>query len=219
MRIRHNPQARPALEACPFFVSRPETLRGRWAEQFDSARPLHLELGCGKGEFIAQMLSRQPEVNYVAVDIKDEVLFLAMRAVLAARAEIDRQTDNLRLTAFDIERIRLVFGPEDRVERLYINFPNPWPKARHQKHRLVHPRQLEQYRSFLSPGGELYFRTDNLPLFEDGLAALEEAGFASEFITYDLLDSPYAHFPDSEHQRMFTAKGLPIYFVIARRST
>ena len=204
------------LEACPFFVGAPHAVRGRWHDQFDAIRPLHIELGCGRGEFIAQMAIANPHINYLAVDIKDEILLVAMQAVEAARHQVGLAVDNLRLAAFDIERINEVLAPEDRVERIYISFPNPWPKPRHHKHRLVHARQLAHYLVFLSGGGEIVFRTDNADLFEDGLGDLRTVGFDVICETRDLLSSDYAAFPGSEHQRMFAAQGIPISFCIAR---
>lgn len=215
MRIRHKPYARPALSSCPFFVDEPEKLRGLWHSQFDKERPLHIELGCGKGEFIAQMARKHPEFNYLAVDIKSEILYLAMRAVEASG--IDRE-DNIRLTAFDIERITEILSPGDKAQRIYINFPNPWPKLRHHKHRLVHERQIESYKTFLAKDGEIFFRTDDRSLFEDGIDALKSSGFKTQFETRDLLKSEFADYIGSEHQRMFTEMGLPICFAIASQA-
>lgn len=216
MRIRHKPHARPTLEACPFFVAYPQALRGGWHNRFENKAPLHLELGCGKGEFIADMAADNPTINFIAVDIKDEILLAAKEAAEARAEQAGRRVDNLVLTAFDIERIGDVLAPADRVARIYINFPNPWPKLRHRKHRLIHARQIKSYLAFLEEGGEIFFRTDDADMFEDGLADLKAAGFCITFETRNLLKSAWAFYPGSEHQRMFAQQGVSICFCTAR---
>ena len=128
MRLRRKPWARPELAACPFFIDRPEEQQNRWKELFAQVQPLHLELGCGKGGFVAALAAAHPERNYLAIDLKSEVLALAKRKVEAALLGGGRSVDcieNVVLTAQDIERLHLIFGEEDRVQRVYVNFCNP----------------------------------------------------------------------------------------------
>ncbi len=217
MRLRRKPWARPELADCPFFVDEPQTLRGRWRQTFPRpGAPLHLELGCGKGGFLAQLAPEHPELNYLGLDIKSEVLALAKRKAEAAYAAAGRPADNLLLAAHDIERLHLIFGEEERVDRIYINFCNPWPKGSYHKHRLTHTRQLEQYRRYLAPGGQLWFQTDDDPLFEDTLGYLAQDGWRAEYITWDLHASGFAPNVVTEHEEMFTREGIPIKFLIAR---
>lgn len=167
MHIRPKPWARPELLACGFFIPEAPELRGHWQDAFERRAPLHLELGCGKGTFIAALGRRHPEVNYLAVDMIDAVLGLSKRNVEQAYAP--KAVDNVRLTAWDIARIGEMLSPEDAVERIYINFCNPWPKRRYQKKRLTHSRQLEQYKKIMVPGAQIHFKTDDDPLFEASL--------------------------------------------------
>ena len=188
MRMRFKPYARPELLASPLHAHDPMANRGHWHEVFARpGQPLHLELGCGKGGFLSQLASRHPENNYLGIDITDKVLILAKRKLEAAYAEAGIPADNVQIMSLDIERILNAFAPEDTVDRIYINFCNPWDKkAGHRKHRLTHTRQLALYRKFLAPGAEIWFKTDDDGLFEDSLAYFEEAGFQIRWMTRDL---------------------------------
>ena len=149
MRMRFKPYARPELLACDFHVHEPLTHGGHWHELYARPdQPWHLELGCGKGGFLAQIAPAHPDINYLGIDITDKVLILAKRKVEAAYAARGIPADNVKIASLDIERLGNAFTPEDRVSRIYINFCNPWSKnAGSNKHRLTHPRQLLQYRA------------------------------------------------------------------------
>ena len=167
MRIRYNPEARPELAAWEYYIDEPEKLRGHWAEQFARRQPMVLELGCGKGGFLAQMAPAHPEKNYIALDVKSEMLVLAKRKAEEAYAAAGVPMDNFLMTAVDIERIFLIMDENDRFQEVYINFCPPCPKCRQHKHRLTHPRQLERYQKLMAPGARLYFKTDDDDLFRD----------------------------------------------------
>ncbi|MEG1390298.1 MAG: tRNA (guanosine(46)-N7)-methyltransferase TrmB [Angelakisella sp.] len=216
MRLRRKPWARPELAECSFFVDDPILNRNRWQQEFGNNNPMHLELGCGKGRFIARLGSENPNVNYIAVDLKSEVLGLAKRKAerLYSVSEFAPQ-DNLRLMSYDIERIDNMIGEQDKVERIYINFCNPWFKERHAKHRLTHTRQLLKYKTFLSMDGEIWFKTDDLPLFEDTLLYVQEAGYTVRYCTYDLHNSNFTENVTTEHEDMFAEQGIAIKFLIA----
>jgi len=214
MRLRRKPWARPELAACPFFVDDPQGARGRWASLFPRRAPVHLELGCGKGGFLAAAAAAHPEVNFIAIDLKSEVLALAKRKVEAAFPA--GPVENVLLLSWDIERLFLIFGPEERVDRIYINFCNPWPKPGHYKHRLTHTRQLLAYRQWMAPGAELWFKTDDDALFRDTLGLyLPQAGFRTEFVTWDLHQEALPANIPTEHEEMFAAQGIPIKFLRA----
>lgn len=216
MRIRRKPWARPELAECPFCVKNPPAMRENWHYAFPVKQPIHLELGCGKGGFIAKTALGDLHTNYIGVDIKSEVLVLAKRNIEQAYGNAVQNINNLLLTSFDISRINLVFSPSDAVSRMYINFPNPWPKERHKKHRLTHTRQLMQYREFLANDGEIFIKTDDGELYRDTLLYLEESGFYINYRTTDYyLDFPGSLVAMTEHEKMFTAEGLPIYYIEA----
>lgn len=215
MRMRKKPWARPELESCDFFVISPKEYKGKWKMLFKKEQPIFLELGCGKGTFMAVHGSENPDINYIAIDIKDEVLGLAKRNIEKAFKEKGREVDNVKLMAQEIGLINEMLGEEDIVNRIYINFCNPWPKEKHKKRRLTHTRQLEQYKVFLKDEGEIYFKTDDDELFEESLEYFKEAGFKIKYITYDLHNSDFDGNVETEHEKMFTEKGIKTKFLIA----
>ena len=214
--MRNKPWVKPELESSPFFIDDPFQ-KGNWKEKFARPQqPLHLELGCGKGNFAAELAAKHPEINYLAIDMKSVVLATACRHVKAEFAKAEREIDNIILTAYDIERILNIMDEKDLVERIYINFCNPWPKPRHYKKRLTHTRQLKRYQTFLKPGGELYFKTDDDGLFGDTLDYLKESGFTLLFQTYDLHSETEIENIQTEHEKKFTQQGIKTKFLIAR---
>ncbi|MBD9097818.1 MAG: tRNA (guanosine(46)-N7)-methyltransferase TrmB [Ruminococcaceae bacterium] len=210
MRMRRKPWARPELAACDFFVDTPPENYGHWAEKFSKQQPMHMELGCGKGGFLAQLAVLHPEINYLGVDIKSEVLVLAKRNVEKACAEKNLPVENVLLMSQQIECIEKTFAPTDTVEKLYINFCNPWSKPSDNKHRLTHPRQLEKYKTFLKKGSEVHFKTDDDGLFRDSVGYFEQCGFEIVYITYDLHNSGWEGNLMTEHEKMFSEQGIPI---------
>ena len=219
MRMRLKKWARPELEACPFYIQRPEKYRGRWADTFEKKAPLEVELGCGKGVSTAQMALDNPDINFVAIDINSSVLGVAKRNAEAAFAG-KRPVDNLKLMNYEIELISRVFAPEDAVRRIYISFPNPWTQRhRQEKHRLTHTRLLSIYREFMAPNGEIWFKTDNDELFEASLSYFPQAGFEIEEITYNLHAEQKHPNYISEHEKLFSSQGIKIKALIAKKRT
>lgn len=221
MRIRFKPWARPELEASSFYRDNPEELKNKWKEEFEKDNnPIHLELGCGKGQFISQMAVKNPDINYIAIDLVDAMLGLAKRNIEQVHKEENKKINNILLTRFDIERINLILGEQDNIKRIYINFCNPWPKGKHRKKRLTHTRQLEKYKTFLSKEGEVYFKTDDDELFNASLGYFEESGFIIMKKTYDLHSEPiWENNIETEHEKMFSEQGIKIKALIAKLRT
>ena len=218
MRIRFKPWARPELEASKFYIDNPEDYKGKWQSLFKESKPLHIELGCGKGSFISSLAVNHPENNYIAIDLVDAMLGLAKRNIEAAYGEAGRDIDNVYLTRYDIERVLNIFDKEDNIERIYINFCNPWPRGKHHKKRLTHTRQLEKYREFLKNGGEIYFKTDDDALFTDSLTYFENCGFRILDKTYDLESRPdFWNNIMTEHEKMFMEQGIKIKALKAQK--
>ena len=215
MRMRKKPWERPELEACSFFVINPKENKGKWRETFEKDQPIYLELGCGKGTFMAVHGSENPNINYMAIDIKDEVLGLAKRNIVKAYEEKNMPLTNIKLMAQEISLISNIFDENDVIDRIYINFCNPWPREKHKKRRLTHTRQLNQYRTFLRDNGEIYFKTDDDELFEESLEYFKESKFTIKYITYDLHNSDFIGNVETEHEKMFTEKGIRTKFLIA----
>ena len=220
MRIRYKPWARPELEASQFYIEHPEEYKGKWKELFQSKNnPLHIELGCGKGGFISKISVNNPEINYVAIDLVDAMLGLAKRKIEGEFQNANREINNVYLVRYDIERIIDIFDKTDEVERIYINFCNPWPRGKHHKKRLTHVRQLEKYREFLKDDGRIYFKTDDEELFEHSLRYFKEAGFEIEKYTYDLEKTQdFWNNIETEHEKMFSQQGIKIKAAIVRKT-
>lgn len=218
MRIRYKKWARPELEASKFYIEEPEKNKGKWKSQFEKqAQPLHLELGCGKGQFIAKLALENQSINYLAIDLVDAMLGLAKRNIEQAYQATNLEPKNILITRFDIERILLILEQQDEVERIYINFCNPWPRGKHRKKRLTHSIQLEKYKQFLKPDGEIYFKTDDDELFEASLGYLQESGFQIVNQTYNLQQEPiFQKNIETEHEKMFSEQGITIKACIAK---
>ena len=219
MRIRYKKWARPELEASEFYIDNPEEYKGKWKETFNNKEnPIHLELGCGKGQFISQLASNNLDKNYIAIDLVDAMLGLAKRNVEQVYIEKNIKPENVKLTRYDIERILNIFEEKDEIERIYINFCNPWPRGKHHKKRLTHTKQLEKYKEFLIDGGEIYFKTDDDNLFEDSLVYFKEAGFKLIKKTYDLeSEEKFWENIETEHEKMFKEQEIKIKALIAKK--
>lgn len=215
MRIRRKPWARPELEACPFCVKDPVEQKAKWHELFGNNNPIYIELGCGKGGFISQVASKHPDINYIAIDVKAEMLGLAKRNIEREYGALNLDVTNVKVMLQNIEHIDLAFDISDTVDRIYINFCNPWPRGKHKKRRLTFPIQLEKYKIFLKQGGEIWFKTDNDDLFNESIPYFEETGFTLKYTTIDLHNSGFTENVVTEHENMFTEMGLTTKFLIA----
>lgn len=211
MRLRNVPGARETIIENQFSVQQPEQMKGKWAEVFQNDHPIHIEVGMGKGQFIIEMARRNPEVNYIGIEKYSSVLVRAVEKLE------DFEQDNLRLIRMDAENIEEVFD-KDEVDRIYLNFSDPWPKDRHAKRRLTSTRFLERYDNILTPEGRVMFKTDNKDLFDFSLEQVEETGWILENHTYDLHHSEYNEGNVmTEYEEKFSAKGNPICRLVAYR--
>lgn len=218
MRIRRRPWAKQELEEAKFYIDDPTVNKGKWLELFESKKaPLHLEIGCGKGSFIAKLASIHPENNYIAADMIEAMLGLSKRNIEKEYQENEKEINNLYLIRMNAERILDVFDENDTVQRIYINFCNPWPRGKHKKRRLTHTRQLENYKKFIDKeNGEIYFKTDDDELFEESLEYFKEEGFKLEKITHDLHNEMIFEDIRTEHEQMFSEQGIKIKALIAK---
>ena len=211
MRLRNVPGARETIIENQFSIQEPEQKKGKWAEVFGNDHPIHIEVGMGKGQFIIEMAKRNPEINYIGIEKYSSVLVRAVEKLE------DFEQNNLRLIRMDAENIEEVFD-KDEVDRIYLNFSDPWPKDRHAKRRLTSTRFLERYNNILTPEGRVMFKTDNKDLFDFSLEQVEEAGWILENHTYDLHHSEYnEENVMTEYEEKFSAKGNPICRLAAYR--
>ena len=210
MRIRRKKWAEKELQEASFYINNPEVgYKNTWRQRFKNPdNPLHIEIGCGKGIFIASLASKNKDINYIAIDMIEAMLGVSKRNI---EEKYNKDVDNLYLIRANAERILDIFGENDKVNRIYINFCNPWPRKKHKKRRLTHIRQLENYKKFLSKDAEIYFKTDNDELFEESLEYFNQAGFKEIKKTYDLHNDPiFEENIETEHEKMFSEDGINI---------
>lgn len=214
MRLRNIPGSKEIIGESRAVIQEPESWRGRWAQAFGNERPVHIEVGMGKGQFLMEMARRNPEINYVGIEMYDSVL---LRAVQKLESQEERP-DNLYFIRMDARELPQVFAPGE-VGRIYLNFSDPWPKERHAKRRLTSRQFLERYDQILAPEGEVHFKTDNRPLFEFSLQEAEEAGWMLKGHTFDLHRNLVLCEGNvmTEYEEKFSALGNPIHKMIACR--
>jgi len=179
MRLKNVPGSREAIAESELVIHEPEKVKGTWSELFGNDHPIHIEIGMGKGKFIHEMAKLHPEINYIGIEKYSSVL---LRALQKMEAE---PLDNLLFIRMDAENIAEVFA-EGEVDRIYLNFSDPWPKDRHAKRRLPSKEFLARYDLFLKKDGVLEFKTDNRALFDFALEELEPAGWKAKAVTFDL---------------------------------
>ena len=217
MRIRRRKWAKQELEEAKFYIDDPTCFKGKWHNKFQNKNDkIYLELGCGKGTFIATLASNHPEINFIACDMIEAMLGLSKRNIEEKYLEKNIPINNLYLIRMNAEGILDVFSTEDKVDRIYINFCNPWPRGKHKKRRLTHTRQLENYKTFLSSKGEIYFKTDNDELFEESITYFEESGFEIVTKTFDLKNNLIFEDIETEHEKMYSEQNIKIKALIAR---
>lgn len=197
------------IEDCSaWLVEAPEEMPGRWAELFGNANPLCVEIGSGKGRFLTQMALLHPELNFVAVEGGPDI---AIRILQKAK-ELDLK--NLRVISVFVNDVRDFFA-EGEVSGIYVNFCDPWPKARHAKRRLVYRGKLEAYKIVAAPDARLAFRTDNDSLFEFGLEEFQAAGLTPEFVTRDLhSEACFETMIPTEYETKFSESGKNINYAL-----
>ena len=212
MRLRGRKPAREELERqTDLVVLEPHHWRGRWHEFFGNDRPIHLEIGMGKGKFISEMCLRHPDINFIGMDIYDELLRRSSEKIRALREADAGAADNVALVRGNAEYLELMFD-EGELERIYLNFSDPWPKKKHVKRRLTHPRFLLKYKRVLGPRGEIHFKTDSALLFEYSLNSFADMGIRLRNITLDLhRDGTRDDLVMTEYEMRFVGLGQPIY--------
>lgn len=212
MRLRNITGSREMIAESRFVVHEPQEYKGRWRELFSNDHPLRIEIGMGKGRFIMDLARMHPEINYVGIEKYSSVLLRGIQ-----KMETD-PLPNLYFIRMEAEEIADVFGREE-VERIYLNFSDPWPKDRHAKRRLPSREFLKRYDEILVRDGVIEFKTDNKDLFRFALEELEPAGWRLLQMTEDLHHDGKMLVGNvmTEYEEKFSALGNPIYkYVIAR---
>ena len=215
MRVRRKPWAAGEIAQNSHMIHDPASFRGHWKDAFGNDNPIYLEIGCGKGQFLSRNSLRHPDVNFIGIERYSSVL---LRAVEKFDTDEFNELTNVRFICMDAREIGDVFAPGE-VERIYLNFSDPWPKARHARRRLTSTEFLARYEQVLKEGGLLEFKTDNTGLFDFSLEQISEAGWTLQAHTYDLHHNEEMNRGNimTEYEEKFSAKGNPINKLIAVR--
>lgn len=214
MRLRNIPRADSVLNECKEVVKNGSEYRGRWREVFGNSNPVHIEIGMGKGQFLLTLAKQNPKINYIGIERYSSVL---LRAVEKLQNDSEIPLSNIRFICMDARSVADVFAFGE-INCIYLNFSDPWPKARHAPRRLTSREFLSRYHKLLASDGVIEFKTDNRLLFDFSVA---EVNASSEF---DLVGSTYDLHHDiemnqgnimTEYEEKFSALGNPIYKLIA----
>ena len=213
MRLRHIKGAEEEIAESPYVVQDPQSLKGRWHEFFGNDNPIRIEVGMGKGKFIMELAQMNPDINYVGIERYSSVLLRGLQK----RAELE--LSNIYFMRIDALELTEVFA-ENEVERIYLNFSDPWPKDRHAKRRLTSQQFLERYDQILTPDGRLEFKTDNQDLFAFSLDEIENSDiWHLDAFTWDLHNDAAMNRGNimTEYEEKFSSMGNPICKLIASR--
>ena len=213
MRLRNIPGAKEAVAESPFVIQTPAEQKGRWAERFGNQNPIHIEVGMGKGQFLTEMALIHPDVNYVGIERYTSVLYRALQK----RAELTEELPNLLYLCIDAQELPDIFAPGE-VEKVYLNFSDPWPKERHAKRRLTSREFLARYQKILPAGGIVEFKTDNRGLFDFSLEEQKEAGWELLACTYNLHKDEKMMVGNvmTEYERKFSKLRNPIHKMVIK---
>ncbi len=205
MRVHKKKHGAERLLACGNIVIKDLRAEGNSSRAlFGNDKPLRIEIGCGKGDFIVGTAAKEPDVNFLAVEKVSDVLVIAAEKVKASGL------DNVRVCCIDAKELTEIFEPHS-IDRIYLNFSDPWPKARHEKRRLTYRTFLEIYKQILKEDGAIYFKTDNRGLFDFSLEEFKEFGIRMEKLTFDLHNSEYMEGNVmTEYEKRFSSMGVPI---------
>ncbi|MCG7344444.1 tRNA (guanosine(46)-N7)-methyltransferase TrmB [Sporosarcina sp. ACRSL] len=211
MRLRNKPWAKDFMAEHPdVLIHEEEGTTIDWKAVFGNENPVHVEVGTGKGQFIIGMALANPTINYIGIEHFDNVIVSALEKVIEAE-----KPANLRLLRGNGANLEGLFKPGE-LDRVYLNFSDPWPKSRHAKRRLTHESFLARYETVLKKGGEIHFKTDNRKLFEYSLVSMSAYGMILQEVSLDL----HAEMPEdnimTEYEEKFSAKGQPIYRLEAK---
>ena len=205
MRLRNITGSRETIGESRFVIHEPNLQKGNWKAVFENENPIQIEIGMGKGKFLHTLAKLNPQINYVGIEKYSSVL---LRAIQKMEEE---ELPNLVFIRMDAEEIADVFDKEE-VDKIYLNFSDPWPKDRHAKRRLPSRQFLARYDQILKKDGRLEFKTDNRPLFDFAVEELGEAGWKAEAISYDLHNDAALMEGNvmTEYEEKFSSMGNPI---------
>ena len=212
MRLRNIPRAESVLTACEQVIKNETSYKGKWSTIFNNDHPLHIEIGMGKGQFLLKLAAKNPDINYIGIERYSSVLLRGLQK----RAQLE--LNNIYFMCIDAKNMADYFAPGE-VNKIYLNFSDPWPKDRHAKRRLTSPDFMAVYGQILAGHGTVEFKTDNKGLFDYSLEAIPEAGWTITAHTFDLHHDPVMSVGNvmTEYEEKFSSMGNPICKLIAMR--
>lgn len=208
MRLRNVKNKEEILSSCNILIRDIDNLKGNWKNLFNNNNPIYIEIGMGKGDFIIQNAIKYPNINFIGIEKYDSVI---SRAVLKVPEEIN----NLFFLRMDAKDIDKVFDKE--VDRLYLNFSDPWPKDRHARRRLTSSEFLKRYENIFKKDKEIHQKTDNRNLFEFSVMSLVDNGYKLEDLSLDLHNSNRENIIMSEYEKKFVSRNNVIYYLVAKK--
>lgn len=217
MRLRNIPGADEKIKSSEYVIQNPEIVTGQFSKIFGNENPIYIEVGMGKGRFIIEMAEKNPEVNFIGIEMYSSVLLRALQKMDILK-ESGCAPENLRFLCVDARKLADIFGKEE-ISRIYLNFSDPWPKDRHAKRRLPSKEFLAVYDQILKPEGKIEFKTDNRGLFDFAVEQVSEAGWKADVVTYDLHADPVLCEGNvmTEYEEKFSSLGNPICkYIICR---
>lgn len=213
MRLRNIPGADEYISNSKFVIKNPEDMKGNWCKEiFSNNNSLHIEIGMGKGQFITRLAKQNPNINYIGIERYSSVLLRAL-----TKFE-EKPLDNLRFLCIDARKLTDIFDSNE-INKIYLNFSDPWPKDRHAKRRLTSPVFLEIYHSIINIDGLLEFKTDNTDLFNYSISTIDDSSLWEMLnYTYDLHNEPSMNEGNimTEYEEKFSNMGNPIHKLIAK---
>ena len=210
MRLKKVKGALDKIKLSQYYVEKPEKNKCRWNDIFNNDNPIHVEIGMGKGNFIIEMAKRYPNVNFIGIEMYDSVLVRAIETL-----ENEEKIANLKLLLFDAKKINDIF--EKEIQQIYLNFSDPWPKARHAKRRLTSEIFLDKYDDIFIDHKVIVMKTDNNDLFEFSLETLANHGYELNDVTRDLHSLNEEGNVMTEYEKKFSEKGVKINRVKASK--
>lgn len=209
MRLKKVPGALERIEASDYVIKDGKEYFGKYETLFEKKQPIHIEIGMGKGKFITEMAQLHPEINYIGIEKFDSVLIRALEK------QEEMELSNLKLMRLDAEMIDEVFNHE--IDRIYLNFSDPWPKKRHAKRRLTSKEFLKAYDSIFKTTKEIIMKTDNRKLFEYSIMSFTNYGYQIEEISLNLYDDDIKENVATEYETKFHNLGYPIYRIVVKK--
>ena len=209
MRLKKVPGALERIEASDYVIKDGKEYFGKYETLFEKKQPIHIEIGMGQGKFITEMAQLHPEINYIGIEKFDSVLIRALEK------QEEMELSNLKLMRLDAEMIDEVFNHE--IDRIYLNFSDPWPKKRHAKRRLTSKEFLKAYDSIFKTTKEIIMKTDNRKLFEYSIMSFTNYGYQIEEISLNLYDDDIKENVATEYETKFHNLGYPIYRIVVKK--